>query len=94
MRFILKIISLVMIFVSITNFAHIYHQTKSYDRVGYCCYREDGTFVPQQTIRWADDFADEWPRRGVTNEGIVGFADMSEQPLISGFERSAYNTPK
>lgn len=93
MRFILKIISLVTIFISITNFAHIYHQTKSYDRVGYCCYQENGTYMPQ-TIRWANDFDHEWPRRGVTNEGIVGFADMSEQPLISGFERSVYNTPK
>lgn len=73
--------------------AEIYHRTKSYDNVGYCCYRQDGTYVPQ-TIRWADDFNNEWPRRGVTNQGKVGFADISEQPLISGFERSVYNTPK
>lgn len=73
---------------------YIYHYPKSYDQVGYCCYREDGAFIPQQTIRWADDFASEWPRYGVTNEGRIGFSDISEQPLISGFERGVYNTPK
>lgn len=81
------------IIVSSNLAADIYHQPKSYDRVGYCCYQEDGTYMPQ-TIRWSDDFNNEWPRHGVTNQGVVGFADVSEQPLISGFERGVYNTPK
>lgn len=85
--------ALVLMAISMQSFAHIYHQAKSYDHVGYCCYREDGTYIPQ-TIRWSDDFNNEWPRYGVTNEGVVGFADISEQPLISGFERGVYNTPK
>lgn len=94
MKFFVKIISLAIVLTTVNNFAHIYHQARTYDNVGYCCYRQDGTFVPQQTIRWNDDFANEWPRYGVTNEGKVGFSDISEQPLISGFERGVYNTPK
>lgn len=93
MKRIVTILTLILVLVSINSFAHIYHQPRTYDNVGYCCYRPDGTFVPQ-TIRWNDDFANEWPRYGVTNEGKVGFSDVSEQPLISGFERGVYNTPK
>lgn len=94
MKRILKIITLTLSVIGMHSYATIYYQPKSYDRVGYCCYREDGTYVPQQTIRWSDDFAYEWPRYGVTNQGKIGFSDISEQPLISGFERGVYNTPK
>lgn len=93
MKIRLKIISVILATMASSSFAHIYHQPRTYDNVGYCCYRQDGTFVPQ-TIRWNDDFTNEWPRYGVTNEGKIGFSDISEQPLISGFERGVYNTPK
>jgi hypothetical protein len=94
MKIMLKLLAITLMLISLQSIATVYHQPKNYDQVGYCCYRPDGTFMPQSTIRWNDDFANEWPRYGVTNEGKVGFSDISEQPLISGFERSVYNTPK
>lgn len=94
MKIAVKILSLILVTMASFSIANIYYQPRTYDNVGYCCYREDGTFVPQNTIRWNDDFANEWPRYGVTNEGKIGFSDISEQPLISGFERGVYNTPK
>ena len=73
----------------------MYHQHRTYEQVGYCRYCDRNSYRENQnSIRWNDDFANEWPRYGVTNEGKVGFADVSEQPLISGFERGVYNTPK
>lgn len=94
MKIILKLLVAVLTLISVKSFATVYYQPKNYDQVGYCCYRQDGTFIPQNTLRWSDDFDNEWPRYGVTNEGKIGFADISEQPLISGFERGVYNTPK
>ena len=74
--------------------ADVYYGAKNYDALGYCCYRDGGFYGENNTIRWDSDFADEWPRRGVTNEGKVSFPDLSEQSLTSGFERATYNTPK
>ncbi|CAN5144300.1 hypothetical protein BH09DEP1_BH09DEP1_1400 [soil metagenome] len=95
MKLILRLFVLLLVAQSASNFAQVYHQHRTYDEVGYCRYCDNALqYDNQSTIRWNDDFANEWPRYGVTNEGKVGFSDISEQPLISGFERSVYNTPK
>lgn len=94
MKTIFKIFALLLGLASGHMFGHLYHETKRYDQVGYCCYRDEGFYNEHNTIRWDNDFANEWPRYGVTNEGKVSFPDLSEQSLISGFERGTYNTPK
>lgn len=95
MKKIVRIIALLVIIQSTSMFARVYHQHRTYDEVGYCRYCDRDSYGDNQnSIRWNDDFANEWPRHGVTNQGKVGFADISEQPLISGFERSVYDTPK
>lgn len=94
MRYIKSLFLIFITLVCINIDADIYHETKNYEPIGYCCYREGGFYNGQNGIRWDSDFANEWPRYGVTNESKVSFPDLSEQSLTSGFERASYNTPK
>lgn len=63
-----------------------------------CCSYENGRwYVGGRDVTWWDRYyPGSWQRFGIGTswDGKTTFTDVSEQPDISGFERSVYTSPK
>ena len=62
-----------------------------------CCYQNGNWLVGgQDKVWWEHHYPGAWYRFSVGAQPTPApsFADISEQPLISGFEQETYNSPK